>query len=219
MRHSIGTPLRRRQARAYRLAQELFRPGVTSANQSRFVSFGVENIMKASRTLIAAAMIAGLGVACTAAIAQQQPAAPIQDGKGQDGAGSHHDHHGMLPSQRAEARLAYIKTALQITPAQTAQWNAFADVVRKHAKARDAEVEDMRAKFAQHKKDDARPDLVERLEFRQKMLNTAAADTGELLTALKPLYASFSDSQKQTAAEVLSHGHEGHGGWHHMGGR
>ena len=167
--------------------------------------------MKASsRTLVAAAIVAGFGIAGTAAIAQQQTAAPAQDG-------AHHDHHGMLPSQRAEARLAYIKTALQITPAQTAQWNAFADVVRKQAKARDAKVAEMRAKFEQRKEGDARPDLVERLEFRQKMLSTAAENTGELLTALKPLYATFSDSQKQTAAEVLSH-HE-HGGWHHMGGR
>jgi len=162
-------------------------------------------------------MVAGLGIAGTAAIAQQQAAAPAQDGKA-DGKSWHHDHHGMLPSQRAEARLAYIKTALQITPAQTGQWNAFADVVRKQAKARDAKAEEMRAKFEQHKDGDARPDLVERLEFRQKMLNAAAANTGEMLTALKPLYASFSDSQKQTAAEVLNH-HEGHGGWHHMGGR
>lgn len=169
--------------------------------------------MKASsRTIFAAAIVAGLGFAGTAAIAQLQGATPAQDAKGGD-----HEHHGMLPSQRAEARLAYIKTALQITPAQTAQWNAFADVVRKQAKARDTRVEEMRAKFEQRKDGDARPDLVERLEFRQKMLSTAAANTDELLTALKPLYASFSDSQKQVAAEVLSH--HGHGGWHHMGGR
>jgi uncharacterized protein HemX len=168
--------------------------------------------MKASsRALIAAAMVAGLGIAGTAAIAQQQAAQPAQDGK------ASHEHHGMLPSQRAEARLAYIKTALQITPAQTAQWNAFADVVRKQAKERDAKVEEMRAKFEQRKDNDQRPDLVERLEFRQKMLSTAAANTGELLTALKPLYATFSDSQKQAAVEVL--GHHGHDGWHHMGGR
>ena len=176
--------------------------------------FGVEKIMKASsRTMIAAAMVAALGVAGTAAIAQQQAAATAQDSKG-----SHHEHHGMLPSQRAEARLAYIKTALAITPAQTAQWNAFADVVRKQAKARDAKVEEMRAKFEQRKEGDARPDLIARLEMRQKMLTAATANTGEMLTALKPLYASFSDSQKQTAAEVLNR-HEGHGGWHHMGGR
>lgn len=163
--------------------------------------------MKASsRTLIAAAMVAGLGIAGTAAIAQQQTAAPAEDGKGD----RHHDHHGMLPSQRAEARLAYIKTALQITPAQTAQWDAFADFVRKQAKARDAKVEEMRAKWEQHKEGEARPDLIQRLELRQKMLSTASANTGEMLTALKPLYASFSDSQKELAPEVL--GHRGHDG-------
>ena len=162
-----------------------------------------------SRTIIAAAMVAGLGIAGTAAIAQQQAAAQAQDGK--------HEHHGMLPSQRAEARLAYIKTALQITPAQTAQWNAFADVVRKQAKARDAKIEEMRAKWEQRKEGDARPDLIQRLEMRQQMLTAASANTGELLTALKPLYASLSDSQKEIAPELL--GHHGHGEWHHGGGR
>jgi hypothetical protein len=169
--------------------------------------------MKASsRTIIAAAMVAGLGVAATAAIAQQQASAPAQDGKEW-----RHGHDHMLPSQRAEARLAYIKTALQITPAQTAQWNAFADIVRKQAKERDAKVAEMRAKWEQRKEGDARPDLMERLEFRQKMLSTAAANTGELLTALKPLYASLSDSQKEIASDVLSH--HGRGGWMHGGER
>jgi len=173
----------------------------------------VEIIMKASsRTMIAAAMVAALGVAGTAAIAQQQTAAPAQDGKG-----AHHEHHGMLPSQRAEARLAYIKTALQITPAQTAQWNAFADVVRKHAKARDAKVEEMRARFEQHKDADTRPDLIQHMEMREKMLTAATASMSEYIAALKPLYASFSDSQKDLAPQVL--GHHGQGDWHHMGGR
>ena len=171
-----------------------------------------------SRTIIAAAMVAGLGIAGTAAIAQQQAAAPAQDVKSW-----HHEHHGMLPSQRAEARLAYIKTALGITPVQTAQWNAFADVVRKQAKARDAKVEEMRAKFEQHKddKDDsARPDVIARMEMREKMLTAATANMSEYIAALKPLYASLSDSQKEIAPQVLGHhGHEGHGDWHHMGGR
>jgi LTXXQ motif family protein len=170
-----------------------------------------------SRTIIAAAIVTGLGVAGTAAIAQQHGGAPAQDGKTGDGGFWRRDHDGLLPSQRAEARLAYIKTALQITPAQTAQWNAFADVVRKHAKERDARVAEMRAKFDQHHDGDNSPDLMERLEFRQKMLSTAAANADELLNALKPLYASFSDSQKQIAAEVLNR--HGEGGRHHMDGR
>jgi predicted secreted Zn-dependent protease len=160
-------------------------------------------------------MVAALGVAGTAAVAQQQAAAPAQDGKGW-----HHEHRGMLPSQRAEARLAYIKTALQITPAQTAQWNTFAEVVRKQAKARDAKVEEMRARFEQRqqgKDAGARPDLIQRMEMREKMLTAATANMNEYIAALKPLYASFNDSQKEIAPQVL--GHHGHGGWHHMGER
>jgi protein CpxP len=176
--------------------------------------------MKASsRTIIAAAMVAGLGIAGTAAIAQQQAAAPAQAGKD-----SHHEHQGMLPSQRAEARLAYIKTALGITQQQTAQWNAFADVVRKQAKARDAKVEEMRAKWEQHKDgQDANaphPDLIAHMEMREKMLTAATANMSEYIAALKPLYASLSESQKEIAPQVLGHhGHDGHGDWHHMGGR
>jgi protein CpxP len=166
-------------------------------------------MLASSRKIMAAAVVAGLGVAATAAIAQQA-AAPAKDG-------SQHEHHHMLPSQMVEARLAYMKTALQITPAQSTQWNAFADVVRKQAKARDEKITEMRAKWEQHKDGDAKPDLMTMMEHRQQMLTTASANMGEYIAALKPLYASLSDSQKEIAPEVL--GHHGHGGWRHKGGR
>jgi hypothetical protein len=166
-------------------------------------------MLASSRKIMAAAVVAGLGIGATAAIAQQA-AAPGKDA-------SQHEHHHLLPSQMVEARLAYIKTALQITPAQTAQWNALADVMRKQAKAREAKITEMRAKWEQNKDGDAKPDLMARMEMRQKMLTDASANMGEYIAALKPLYASLSDSQKEIAPEVL--GHHGHGGWHHQGGR
>jgi hypothetical protein len=55
------------------------------------------------------------------------------------------------------------------------------------------------------------------MEMRQKMLTEASANVGEYITALKPLYASLSDSQKEIAPQVLGHHH--HGGWGHQGGR
>ncbi len=164
-------------------------------------------MLASSRKIMAAAVIAGLGIAATGAIAQQASAPD----------GSQHEHNHMLPSQMVEARLAYIKTALQITPAQTTQWNAFADVVRKQAKARDAKITEMRAKWEQHKEGDAKPDLLTMMEHRQKMLTDASANMGDYIAALKPLYASLSDSQKEIAPQVL--GHHGHGGWRHEGGR
>ena len=45
-----------------------------------------------------------------------------------------------LPGERIEARLAYARTALKITPAQETQWNALASVLRRHATAMDQQV-------------------------------------------------------------------------------
>src|SRR5689334_7138150 len=52
-------------------------------------------------------------------------------------------------SERVEARIAYIRTALKITDAQNAQFENFANVLRKHAKDRDQRMEAFRAKFMQ----------------------------------------------------------------------
>lgn len=127
-------------------------------------------------------------------------------------------HHWMLPSERVEPRLAYLKTALKITDAQSKQWNAFADVLRKQAKERDAKVEAMRAQF-EADKDKPRPELtvIDRMERREKMMTDAAASLSDVLAATKPLYAVLSDDQKQTADELLAHrgGHDGFGFGHH----
>jgi len=45
-----------------------------------------------------------------------------------------------MPSERVEARLAYIRTALKITDAQQPRWSAFADTLRKQASAMDKQV-------------------------------------------------------------------------------
>ena len=66
---------------------------------------------------------------------------------------------------------------------------------------------------------DAKPDLVARMEMRQKMLTEASANIGEYITVLKPLYASLTDTQKEIAPQVLGHHGHGHGGWQHGGGR
>ncbi len=132
---------------------------------------------------------------------------------GQDG-----HRHFRLPSEQIEPRLAYLKTALKITDAQTKQWNAFADVLRKEAKDRDAKVEAMRAKFEAGKgKPHPEVSAVDRLEHRQKQLTEASAELSERIAAVKPLYAVLSDDQKQTADELLAH-EGGHGGFGHHGG-
>src|SRR6185436_12900278 len=53
-----------------------------------------------------------------------------------------------MPSERIEARLAYMKTALKITSAQEAQWNTFANTLRTQAKDMDKRIQERRAQGA-----------------------------------------------------------------------
>ena len=127
------------------------------------------------------------------------------------------------PTERVEARLAYVRTALKITDAQQAQWNAFADAERRLAAQREKNIQEWRDKMAQRRaqsaKDGAerqRPTAIERLAFAEKMHQAAAARIDAQLAAIKPLYASLSDEQKKVADAVLvPHGrHGGFGGGH-----
>jgi len=113
-------------------------------------------------------------------------AAPTQDGR-----------NFRLPSERIEPLLAYLKAALKITDAQTKQWNAFADVLRKQSKDRDAKITAMMAYR------DAKFTAIDRMEHREKAMTDAAAELSERLAAAKPLYASLSDDQKQIADEFV----------------
>jgi len=124
-----------------------------------------------------------------------------------------------LPGERVDARLAYMKTALKITPAQEQQWAAVEAVVRKQAAAIDAQIQQRRAQ--PRDANAPRPDAIARLERRQQMMTRAAAGLDELLTAAKPLYASFTPDQKKVADEMLNRGRFGGGaarghqrGWH-----
>ena len=57
--------------------------------------------------------------------------------------------HSRKPSERIEARLAYIRTALKITDAQQAQWNAFAETLRNQARSADQRMQEFRAQREQ----------------------------------------------------------------------
>lgn len=119
------------------------------------------------------------------------------------------------PTDRVEARLAYLKTALKITGAQEAQWNAFAEVRRKHAREATERMQQFRSRMAERQQG-ARPTAVERMERRQAMLAAASTRLSETLAAAKPLYAALSPEQKQIADELLAP--RGRGGFHQRGG-
>jgi hypothetical protein len=132
--------------------------------------------------------------------------------------GRHEPRAFSRPTERVEARLAYVKTALKITDSQQAQWSAYADVQRKQAAAREAKMREWRAKMEEHRKQMAdnkagqehrRPSAVERLDFAEKMHANAIERINAQLAAIKPLYASLSDEQKKVADVVLVPQHRG----------
>jgi periplasmic protein CpxP/Spy len=106
-----------------------------------------------------------------------------------------------LPGERIEARLAYARTALKITPVQEPQWNALANVLRRHATAMDQQVTQRRATDR-----DQPVSAIERLTRRQAMMTEAATRMNEVLEAAKPLYAVLNDDQKKEADALLSRG-------------
>lgn len=161
-----------------------------------------------NRLILGTLIAAGIAAAVPSAMAQ--PAEPAQGRQAQ-----RHDHGKQafrLPGERVEARLAYIKTALKITDAQQAQWDAFAGVMRRQAAEADARIKAHREKMAaggEHK----RPNAIERLERRQAFMATASKRIGERLAVQKPLYAALSPEQQQVADSLFA----GRGGKH--GGR
>ena len=128
-------------------------------------------------------------------------------------------HAFRMPSQRVEARLAYLRTALKITDAQQPQWENFANVLRSQARAMDQRFAERRARF-EAQRGQARPqaNAIERLERMQSRMHERSQRLGEVLNAAKPLYASFSPEQRQIADELLSRQGRGHGR-HHRGHR
>ena len=124
------------------------------------------------------------------------------------------------PSERVEARLAYLKTALKITDAQQPQWESFANVLRKHAQDRGERIQKFRAQGG------PRPDAgsvtaIERLERTQSRMVLRAARLNDVIAAAKPLYAALSPEQQAVADEMLARqgqrGQPGHQRQHHRG--
>src|SRR4051812_21428616 len=117
------------------------------------------------------------------------------------------------PTERVEARLAYVRTALKITDAQAPQWNAYAESMRKQAAEGEKRMQEWRAKRGEMHKDQAqksderqRPSAIERLDRQQKMLAAASARVNARIAAVKPLYESLNPEQKKVADVVLVEG-------------
>ncbi len=99
---------------------------------------------------------------------------------------------------RMDGRIAYLKAALKITPAQETQFGKLAQAIRENAAdfAKDFQV--FRATRGQHLS------AVDRIEAQIKMAQFRVSARERYLTAFKPLYASLSQEQKQIADRLMA---------------
>ncbi len=103
------------------------------------------------------------------------------------------------PAAAVELRVAALKTAIKLTDGQSPAWESFVRTVSRQASERAAATD-------VPSDDGARSAAVSRLEDRANRLNREAAQAAEMLVAIKTLYASLSDEQKQAADDVLGRG-------------
>lgn len=107
---------------------------------------------------------------------------------------------GMATIDRIEGRIAFLRTELKITEAQTTVWNTFADVLRANAK----KLGDVRSSVIPQASAGQAPTLMERLDLQERWMLARLEGTRTIKSALSKLYESLSDEQKKSANELLA---------------
>ena len=107
------------------------------------------------------------------------------------------------PEQNLDRRLAFLHQQLRITSTQERLWIGFTNVLHDQMQDRGdhRDFNDRRGS----------PNIVERLEQRERRLADRTHDTDRLLSAVRPLYASFSEDQKRTADRLMFQADGGRG--------
>jgi LTXXQ motif family protein len=105
---------------------------------------------------------------------------------------------GMGTIDRVEGRIAFLRTELKITDAQSVAWNAFADTLRNNAKY----LGEVRASMVSQP--GASQSLVDRLALQEKWLLARLEGIRAIKSALTNLVGALSDEQKKTADELLA---------------
>lgn len=98
---------------------------------------------------------------------------------------------------RVDGRLAFLKTELTITDAQTAAWDKLAEAIRKSAASR---TERMRGKWSG---DEPGKTLVERLEAHEQFMSARLDELKQIKAAWSELYQGLAESQKKEADEIV----------------
>jgi periplasmic protein CpxP/Spy len=156
---------------------------------------------------IAATLAGGLGAAALAETpnAAQSPAAhaataPMPGDMGKDWGHGHWGHgKGLIsPMRLLDGKLAFFKAVLQITPAQQADFEKFADAARAALK------DHMGARMEMHHQFMGHATALDRLTAMAKMSEMRAHTVSTLLSAFKPLYQSLSPEQQKIADHIAN---------------
>lgn len=103
-------------------------------------------------------------------------------------------------TERVEQHITRLHTQLRITPAQQAQWDEFAQVMRDNSKNMNQTLEQRGSGFASM-------NAAANMQSYAKIAEQHAQDTQKLATAFQTLYGSMSDDQKTNADGVFrAHG-------------
>jgi hypothetical protein len=124
-------------------------------------------------------------------------------------------HGRFSPEDRAaflDARIAALKTGLELNAGQEKNWPPLESAMRDLAKERWARFAAWRERRETGNDDTAEVNPIDRLARRSEFLSSRAADLEKLATAAKPLYDSLDDAQKRRFA-VLFHRSMGRGHW------
>ena len=118
--------------------------------------------------------------------------------RGRDAAGGFAGASPAPPAQpqNVEANIASLHQRLQITPAQEAQFNAVANVMRQNA----------RAEASAPQSPPANASAVDHLRAEIQYDEVELAGMKRFLPALEALYATFSPAQRQTADAIFRQG-------------
>ncbi|MDE2165604.1 MAG: Spy/CpxP family protein refolding chaperone [Alphaproteobacteria bacterium] len=141
-----------------------------------------------SRTIpvIALSLVAAVAFAAPAALAQT--AAPTAT----------HAAPKAGPDPYIEGQIAFLKAALEITPAQEAQWDKVAAVMRENNRETQQVYDKLQST------PEPTETAVQRIESHVRLAELSVREGKRFLEAFRPLYASLSKDQKATADELIS---------------
>jgi periplasmic protein CpxP/Spy len=101
------------------------------------------------------------------------------------------------PDPYVEGEIAFLKTALDVTPAQEPQWDKVAGAMRENNR----ETQQLYDKLPS---DPAQPQTaVERAELQLESAELSTREAKRFLDAFRPFYASLTPDQKATADQLL----------------